>query len=269
VTFSRSPFTLLIAAAGALICASRVTTTATVQTVEIVECPVTAGVTCTCSLAPLICQGCRLDETGTRVICTFTSVLTLTCAAPTPTEIACIFVPKVYDFCFEEDFLVSTTEVPESCGMLPAEAVAVLVVDEVTCTTGPPIAGVPEAEGFAFLPVTITVAGTIRIFSSEGLLLCTFPAAPLTLPKTVVVCHPDDRVTCDCSAFAAADLQVGVTDAVRVPVQICTIVECTAPVKLLVPSFGFCEPTRCTPAGFPPGFTCPPTDLFPPQCVTG
>jgi hypothetical protein len=184
---------------------------------------------------------------------------------PPATEIVCIFVPKVFDFCFEEDAQVSTTTIPTSCGTLPTGAVATATINDVTCTTG---TAVPTGvDGFAILPVTVIVGLTVTIRNAACEFICSFQPNHVVLNKTIVVCHPDERVTCDCTATAVAGNELIVDGSVSVTVLICTIVECSAPVKLLVPSFGFCTPTRCTPAGFPPGFICPPTDLFPPQCT--
>lgn len=184
---------------------------------------------------------------------------------PKPTEIVCIFVPKVYDFCFEQDTLVTTTRIPEKCGAIPTGATATATITEVICRTGTPVP--TGVDGFAILPVTVTVAATIALRNAAGVVVCTFPANLTVLNKTIVVCHPDERVTCDCTATAVAGDGLVLGTDVSVTVLICTVVECTAPVKLLVPSFGFCTPTRCTPAGFPPGFICPPADIFPPQCT--
>lgn len=181
---------------------------------------------------------------------------------PPANEIVCVYVPKVYDFCFEEDLNVQCTTIRPI--VLPPGATAECEVTDVLCTTGTPVP--TGVDGFAILPVTVAVETTLTLRTAAGALIGQVVPPPFTLSKSIVVCRPDPRVVCTCEATAACgDCTVTGND-VCCQIATCLIVECDAPVKLLVPSYGFCEPTRCTPAGFPPGFICPPADIFPPQC---
>jgi hypothetical protein len=49
------------------------------------------------------------------------------------------------------------------------------------------------------------------------------------------------------------------------PVNLCLLIQSTALVKLLVPTYGFCVPAPCVVSPSPP-FPCPPSPLYPPQC---
>jgi hypothetical protein len=181
---------------------------------------------------------------------------------PPATEIVCVYVPKVFDFCFEQDLNVQCTPLTE---MVPVGTTAECTVTSVNCVTG---TSVPTGvDGFAILPITVTLTRVITLRSAAGLVIGEIVPPPFVLNKTIVVCKPDARVTCACDAIATCGDCTIIDDQICCQIGICLIVECDAPVKLLLPSFGFCTPTRCTPAGFPPGFTCPPADLFPPQCT--
>lgn len=182
---------------------------------------------------------------------------------PPATEIVCVYVPKVFDFCFEQDLNVACIPLAEP---LPEETTVECTVTGVTCVTGTPVP--TGVDGFAILPVTVTVTRTLTLRNTAGVVIGAIIPPPFVLNKSIVVCRPDERVTCTCEAIAACgDCTISATE-ICCQIGICLLVECDAPVKLLLPSFGFCTPTRCAPAGFPPGFTCPPTDLFPPQCDT-
>jgi hypothetical protein len=79
---------------------------------------------------------------------------------------------------------------------------------------------------------------------------------------------PGTTVNCDILSFGdcACTLLTGPTGGFVITCtgKICKEIQITAPVKLLVPSYGFCDVPACT--FLPqPGFVCPPEPLFPPQ----
>ncbi|HEX6970951.1 MAG TPA: hypothetical protein VF234_01885 [Limnochordia bacterium] len=184
---------------------------------------------------------------------------------PEPTEIVCIEVNKVYDFCFQTErqtpapFTVSSSVAP---GMVGDAVECQVDVSQVVCTEL--IALRQELNnGFANVTLSITVPliiGTPPNTERES----------ITFLKTVTLCAPegttvDCRVvaaTCECVITRAVDTSRQVT----CTVDLCIIIESTALVKLLVPSFGFCVPAPCVTFPQPP-FVCPPEDLFPPQCL--
>lgn len=190
---------------------------------------------------------------------------------PPPTEIVCIRTEKVYDFCFEQELgLQHCVPVPTSCGTIPSGSTATCSIDSVTCTASPPVP-IPGQDGFSTVRKTIVIQYDIVIRNPAGAVVCTINNNQFTFTRAVVVCGPVGT-TADCEAFATCGNCVivpptGPSDRPDVCCEfnLCVIVETTAPVKLLVPAYGFCVPAPCRTGGFPP-FPCPPP-LFPPQCT--
>ncbi len=80
---------------------------------------------------------------------------------------------------------------------------------------------------------------------------------------------PGTNVTCDILAFGDCDCTLlasptGLPVVLACTGKICKEIQVTAAVKLLVPSYGFCEVPACTFLA-QPGFSCPPTPFFPPD----
>jgi hypothetical protein len=84
--------------------------------------------------------------------------------------------------------------------------------------------------------------------------------------QTFTLCAPTGTtISCEIPSSALTPLAVVGTQ-VCGTVTICLLVESLAMVKLLVPSYGFCTPAPCVVSPAPP-FACPPSPLYPPQCV--
>ncbi|MGE5509448.1 MAG: hypothetical protein ACM3RP_13345, partial [Chitinophagales bacterium] len=128
-------------------------------------------------------------------------------------------------------------------------------------------------DGLATVRVTVTVQYDVVIRNAAGTVICTINNQVFTFSKTVTVCAPAGT-TADCEVRAATcgpcvilpPTETFPRGQVCCEFNLCVLVETTAPVKLLVPTFGFCVPARCQTGGFPPG-VCPPSPLFPPQCT--
>ena len=184
---------------------------------------------------------------------------------PPPTAIDCIEVTKVFDFCFQTETRDPVCfDIPASCGEVPAGSTAMGTITTVSCTTQT-ITPIPHSGGFANVTLLITATGTVTIKAPDGTTLCTFTGM-LTFFKTVTLCAPDG-VTIGCSAPATSVGPCAIVNGeVCCTVNLCLLIQSTAVVKLLVPTYGYCVPAPCVVLPTPP-FTCPPSPLFPPQCT--
>ncbi|HEX6970952.1 MAG TPA: hypothetical protein VF234_01890 [Limnochordia bacterium] len=183
---------------------------------------------------------------------------------PEPTEIVCIEVNKVYDFCFQTERQSATFTVPKTVTMgQVGEAVPCMV--DVANTTCMELVALRQPLPGGFANVTLSITVPIILGTPPNTVTET-----ITFMKTVTICAPEGT-TVDCR-IAAARCECVITAiqnherVVNCNVDLCIIVESRALVKLLVPSFGFCVPAPCVTFPLPP-FVCPPEDLFPPQCV--
>jgi hypothetical protein len=210
--------------------------------------------------------------------CGFTVVAGVTIPTCPPfTGKDCILVNKVYDQCFTEELVTSQVPVSSVCPGVTIPAGAT-----VTCI---PIPG----------SATCTFAGTVAVtppltpFFEEVLVINSFDISAPIFVAGVTVCEPTltltgaaradlwvppgTTVNCDILAFGDCTCTLlasptGLPVVLACTGKICKEVQITAPVKLLVPTYGFCEVPACT--FLPqPGFTCPPEPLFPPQLCQG
>jgi hypothetical protein len=187
---------------------------------------------------------------------------------PAPTEIDCIQVNKVYDFCFEADTNTNVcVPIPSSCGILPTGTTATGVVSGSTCTVvgTTPITSGGVATGFADVTLLVTVTITFTLTGPTGTVICTFTGS-FSFMKTIVLCAPTGTtITCTIPSSSVSPVAI-VNGQVCSAVTICLLVSSIAMVNLLVPSYGFCTPAPCVVSPQPP-FTCPPSPLFPEVCV--
>lgn len=190
---------------------------------------------------------------------------------PAPTEIDCIQVNKVYDFCFEADTSTPTTPLtlPAKCGTVPSTATITGTVSSVTCTVASSIAILDAAgnpTGFADVTLVVNATVTYTITSAAGATICTFDDDTFTFVKTIVLCAPSGT-TVDCTIPSSSVVPSIVNGQVFRTITICLLVSSVALVNLLVPSYGFCTPAPCVVAPAPP-FACPPSPLFPAACTS-
>jgi hypothetical protein len=182
---------------------------------------------------------------------------------PPPTAVDCIQVTKVYDFCFSTETRDNLCfPIPASCGTLPSGTTCTVSVTSVSCTT---VSSTPVANGFANVTLLVTVDLSISLFAPSGATICTFTGT-FSFFKTIVLCAPDGTtITCQAPSNAVGTCVIIGNDVCSI-VTICLLIQSVATVNLLVPTFGFCTPAPCVVAPSPP-FACPPSPLYPPQCV--
>lgn len=176
----------------------------------------------------------------------------------------CIQVVKVYDFCFQTETRdMLHFRIPPECGPVPSDATVSATVSSVTCSTVSVTA--IGSTGFADVTLLVTVELTITITNSSGVTLCTF-LGKFSFFKTIVLCAPSGTtINCE-SPSSAVSPGLMVNGDVLFMVNICLLIQSVATVNLLVPTFGFCTPAPCVVSPVSP-FSCPPSPLFPPQCV--
>jgi hypothetical protein len=183
---------------------------------------------------------------------------------PPGTEIDCIEVNKVFDFCFNSNTQDVNFPIPSSCGTVPAGSTAEASITSVDCKTHS-VTPIANSGGFAHVTIIVTVTVSITITAPDGTTLCTF-SGTYSFHETVTLCAPDGvTVTCN-SPNGAILLSVIMPDEVRSTVAVCLLIQSMALVKIMVPTYGYCIPSECEVLPFPP-FDCPPASLFPPQCV--
>lgn len=187
-----------------------------------------------------------------------------TAGCPAPTEIDCIEVTKVYDFCFQNETRENTCfTIPENCGPIPTGSTASGTVSQVDCTTQS-ITPIKDSGGFANVTLLVTASVALTITGPDGSKLCAF-GGQFFFFETVTLCAPTGvSVTCTAPATAVSPCVI-IGGQVCCPVNLCLLIQSTALVKILVPTYGFCVPAPCVVAAAPP-FSCPPSPLFPPQC---
>lgn len=177
---------------------------------------------------------------------------------PEPTEIDCILVDKVFDYCFESDTVAQVCgDIPETCTGTPVSATC--SVTSATCTFTSSAPSTTPNFILATFVITVTVAFTI----TTTLTTCTTTATTI-FTKTVLLCGPTGTVqTCEILSAACAPPAI-IGDDVCTQLSVCETFESTALVKLLIPTYGYCSPAPCQTI---PLLPCPPFPLFPPQCT--
>lgn len=152
---------------------------------------------------------------------------------PAPTEIDCIEVTKVYDFCF----LTETRDnlcfaIPAACGHVPTGSTATGTVTSVTCTTQS-VTPIANSGGFANVTLLITVVQSFTLTNPSGTTLCTF-SGEFIFFKTVTLCAQSGvTITCEAPATSVGPCTI-VAGEVCCIVNVCLLIESVALVKLLV-----------------------------------
>ena len=197
-----------------------------------------------------------------------------TVAQPPFTAKDCILVNKVYDQCFAEELVTGQVPVSSACpGVIipPGSVVGCIPLSgSATCTfAGTVVVTPPLTPFFEEVLVLNSFEVSAPIISPTGVTLCAptltlFGAARADLwvpPGTTVACDILAFGDCTCTLLASP---TGLPVILACTGKICKEIQVTAPVKLLVPTYGFCDVPACT-FQAQPGFTCPPEPLFPPQ----
>ena len=190
---------------------------------------------------------------------------------PDFTEKDCIEVFKVYDQCVAEELLGSCVRAADFCtGPIPAGST-------ITCTVVPNSAicffvdfGPFNPPFFRPVRVLQRVQVSVTITSPAGVIICgPFVITLQTITQAFMWAPPGTFVQCqilavgDCTCDVTTDPLTG-DQLICCRVKVCKEIQVKALVKLLVPSYGFCELQPCVPVP-QPEFPCPPEPIFPPQ----
>jgi len=175
---------------------------------------------------------------------------------PPPSEIDCIAVDKVFDYCFQQDVA------PQLCAPFECAGTITSITCAVTAASCSFQSSVPAATP-DFVQATFLITATVDFTIVTTLTTC-ITSATVALLKTVTLCGPAGTVqSCDLlSASCVPPAAVGAT--VCTQVSFCLTFTSSAVVQLLVPSYGYCSPAPCQTLPLPP---CPPSPIFPPQCT--
>ncbi|MGB9887534.1 MAG: hypothetical protein ACPLPT_09680 [Moorellales bacterium] len=185
---------------------------------------------------------------------------------PPPTEIDCIEVLKVYDQCTKEEIIFREVRVPKHCSIDPTDTILCEVDPEQTCCSIFSF-GEPDANNFRSIVVKQTVAIKIRVLDCEGREKCCVTEGPFQQFQDVFLYAPEGTfgqcrivsTRCECSVITVNGCPVFFCK-----IKLCKEIQVKALVKLLVPSYGFCQAEPCV-ATPQEEFPCPPQNLFPPQ----
>ncbi|MGE5673710.1 MAG: hypothetical protein ACM3XM_07460 [Mycobacterium leprae] len=202
-------------------------------------------------------------------------------ACPPPSEIVVIEARKTFDYCFQEDQL-------ERCFFVPGLGVGASVTNcQITNVTCNEILGrepLPDQTGLALVSLQVTLDLTITILPTAMATTPITVTRTIAFPKRVVLCAPTGTdVTCDVNGTCICTVQppppatavaAGVSEPnVCCTIQLMVVVTSSAPVKILVPSFGTVVPQQCrvSPTGTAPGMgpvspeSCGPSMTMPPD----
>ncbi len=186
---------------------------------------------------------------------------------PPYTEIDCIHVDKVYDYCFEADTIQPQVCTAISCAGSVTSATC--AVSTVNCTW---LMNSPSATA-GFQVSTFLLTGTVSFTlgcTSLGTTTYVPGTGTFSLTKSILLCAPEGTTqTCEVlSAVCTPPIVLPAVDSsytVCTTVGICSTFESEANVKIMVPSYGFCAPAPCEVS--PLILPCPPSTIFPPQCT--
>jgi hypothetical protein len=170
---------------------------------------------------------------------------------PSPTQIDCIVVDKVYDSCTQTITITQTFTPTAPC------TVSSCSVDLAasSCTVG---AVTPSVQP-NYNDITFVIAINYSVDCTSGVAL----SETADTTATVTLYNPPGT-TPSCSILSAACTCVNLPNgSISCTLTVCLLFQTTATVQLLVPSYGFCEPPVCPQVA--PVLACPPSPLFPPQ----
>jgi len=179
-----------------------------------------------------------------------------TTGCPAPTEIDCILVDKVFDYCFQADTTGMVCAPFECPGTVTAISAAVI---SASCS----FQSSTPAVTTDFVNATFLISATVQFTITTMYKTCTVETT-ITLLKTVTLCGPAGTVQ-SCQVLSATASPPAIIDeTICTSITICSTFTSTATVQLMVPAYGYCSPAPCVTLPLPP---CPPSPLFPPQCT--
>jgi hypothetical protein len=171
---------------------------------------------------------------------------------PPPTEIDCIMVDKVYASCVQTVTATGTFTIV-ACTATPITCLVDLT--DSSCTVGAiSPSGIDDINNVTFIitaVLDITCSGLVT------------PVAETIVTTVTVPLYNPSGTTPICSILSASCTCVLITPStVTCNVALCLLAQTTATVQLLIPTYGFCQPSPCEPG---PTLNCPPVPLYPPQ----
>ncbi|MGD0621804.1 MAG: hypothetical protein ABSA82_04980 [Thermacetogeniaceae bacterium] len=210
--------------------------------------------------------------------CGFTVIAGVTIpTCPSFTAKDCILVNKVYDQCFTEELVTSQIPVSSACPGVTIPAGAAVACSPIpgsaTCTFAGTVAVTPPLTPYFEEVLVINSFQVSAPILVAGVTVCTPTLTLAGAARADLWVPPGTNITCDILSFGDCTCTLlasptGLPVVLACTGKICKEIQVTAPVKLLVPSYGFCEVPACTFLA-QPGFACPPTPLFPPERCQG
>lgn len=176
-------------------------------------------------------------------------------------DVVCIETYKVYDFCFQSLHLENNCFTPRVTP--PPGAVIDCAVVKAECEEAGRTE--PDENGRANVTFAITVKIKTKIEHEDCSRHHVCDPHEFTFFRTVSLCAPEgthticDVVNSSCGPCIVTNGQICCS------VDLCIVISSVAPVKLLVPTFGFCTPTECEAVSPISPFVCP-GKLFPAPC---
>lgn len=170
--------------------------------------------------------------------------------APEPTQIDCIAVEKVYASCSQT---VNATLTLAEDGCLPPYS-CTINLGASSCTVGAITPSTtPDISNITFV-ITVVMEITCGNNASFSKAVYTTVTVPLYHPGgTTAKCQ---ILSGTCSVVALPNHHISAS------ATLCLLLQTTAKVQLLVPTYGFCVPAPCDAPALP---DCPPSGVFPPQ----
>ncbi|MGE5623791.1 MAG: hypothetical protein ACM3UP_02075, partial [Methanocella sp.] len=107
---------------------------------------------------------------------------------PPATEIDCIGVNKIFDFCFQQDTASAPCIQLSPSVVVPIGSTAVCTVTRVICTAGTPVP--TGVDGLATVSVVVTVTFDVTILSPTGSVITTLRNDTFVFANTAIVCAP-------------------------------------------------------------------------------
>lgn len=175
-------------------------------------------------------------------------------------ERACIQVDKVFDACMSQTQLenvpITITNLNPANPTYPLTFISATSTQPVT-TTNVVITRFDDRPNFARVQATINIPLTVTYLDANG--AEGVANSSISLDQDVILYVPQPSIIpVQVQAFGSAVSTIGSYTALNTFTITCcvtTILKITAPVDIMVPSYGYCQIPPCTP--FTPGDICP------------
>ncbi|PSR20063.1 MAG: hypothetical protein C7B45_16770 [Sulfobacillus acidophilus] len=171
---------------------------------------------------------------------------------PPPTEIDCIVVDKVYDSCSQT---LTTSQTLVAVGTTCSVVGCSIDLSSSTCTVG----AITPTVTPDYNDITFVVGINYSVSCSSGVTL-----SETAYVTQIVTLYNPNGTTPSCNILSGACSCVNLPNGdINCTLTICLLLQTTAVVQLMVPTYGFCVPPVCPAVG--PVLPCPPSPLYPPQ----